>query len=115
MVTLIQRQQVPFGYIQSTAHTGLSGDGHIDVSGLIGCLVEVTDQGTNTGQQLGDPDVLWNAGWINWGNADASSPRSFIDCTPMLSLPAAAGQYTRIGYSLPTGIVITITELEREP
>jgi hypothetical protein len=114
-VTLIQRQSVPFAYIRSTVHTGLSGDGHITVQGLIGCLVQLTTTPANVGVELADPLVYWEAGWINWGNADGSSPRQRITASPQLSLPGAAGQYTRIGYSLPVGVVATITELVREP
>lgn len=114
-VTLIQRQQVPFAYIRSTEHAGLSGHGHINVQGLIGCLVTLTTVPNALGLDVGDPDTLWSDSWINWGNADGSSERAFIRTSPQISLPAAAGQYTRIGYSLAPGVVATITELLREP
>lgn len=115
LVTLIQRQIVPFAYIQSTAHSGLSGDGHIDVQGLIGCLAQMDTIPPNVGVESGDPLEYWEAGWINWGNTDGSTKREWLTCSPQVSLPAAAGQYTRIGYSLRPGVSITITELVREP
>ncbi|HET6346427.1 MAG TPA: hypothetical protein VFH51_15955 [Myxococcota bacterium] len=115
LVTLIQRQVAPFGYIASTAHTGLSGAGHFDVQGLLGVKVELTTVTDGQGYTAGDPDVLWQGGWINWGNSDGTSSRSWIDCSPLVSLPAAAGQYTQLHYSLPPGVVATITELVREP
>jgi len=114
LVTLIQRQQVPFAYTRSTVHAGLSGMGHISVQGLIGALVEVTDYGSNVGVEAGDPNELWNVGWIAWGNADGSSERRWIDNASRLSLPSAAGQYTRLGYSLKPGVTVRITELVRE-
>lgn len=115
LVTIMQRQEVPFAYIHGTTHTGLTGEGHITVQGLIGALVTLTTIPGNVGLQSGDPLVYWEAGWINWGNADGSTPREFISASPQISLPRAAGQYTRIGYSLQPDVVATITELVREP
>lgn len=115
LVTLIQRQNAPFAYVTSTTHTGLTGSGSITVQGLLGAKVEVTNHGFNTGVQLGDPDELWDAGWVNWGNADGVSPRQFITNDVTLSLPALAGQYTEIHYSLEPGVQVDITELVREP
>jgi hypothetical protein len=115
LVTIIQRQAAPFAYVASTSHTGLTGRGSISVQGLIGAKIEVTAHGTNTGDALGDPDVLWDAGWVNWGSADGVSSRQFITNAEMLTLPSLAGQYTEIHYSLEPGVTITITELEREP
>lgn len=115
LVTLIQRQDVPFAYVQGALHSGLSGSGEITVQGLIGCLVTVTAHGSFTGTESADPDVLFEAGWFNWGNADGFSTRTFINCSPQISLPEAAGQYTRIGYTLPVGVTISIRELVREP
>lgn len=115
MVTLIQRQHVPFAYVQSTLHSGLTGSGEISVADLIGAIVTVTAHGTNTGVELADPDVLFEAGWFSWGNADGFAPRTFINCSPQISLPDSAGQYTRIAYTLPVGTTISIRELTREP
>jgi hypothetical protein len=114
MVTLIQRQLAPFAYIASTAHAGLVGDGHIDVQGLIGCIVELTAIPSSVGQESGDPEAVFGAGWINWGGPDGSSAREFIGASPQTSFPAAAGQYTRIGYTLRPNVTATITELRRE-
>jgi len=115
LTTIIQRQAAPFSYIASTAHAGLTGRGSISVQGLLGAKIEVTAMGSITGEELGDPDVLWDAGWVNWGSADGVSSRQFITNAEMLTLPSLAGQYTEIHYSLEPGVTITITELEREP
>jgi len=37
MVTLIQRQAAPFGYVPGAIHAGLTGTGVIAIQGLIGC------------------------------------------------------------------------------
>jgi hypothetical protein len=113
-VNLIQRQNVPFAYVPGTVHAGLTGTGQITVQGLIGTLVEVT-AGTNFGTASGTPDQIFEAGWITWGNADGFTQREFLANETLVSLPAAAGQYTRIGYTLGQGVTVTITELEREP
>jgi len=114
LVTLIQRQSVPFAYIASTAHAGLSGEGHLSVQGLIGCKILLTTLPSNVGIENGDPLSYWEAGWIRWGNADGYSEKIPISASPQVSLPAEAGQYTRIGYTLSSGVVATITELVRE-
>lgn len=115
LATLIQRQAAPFAYIAGASHGGLSGQGSFAVQGLLGARVEVTNFGFNTGVEDGDPDELWHAGWVNWGNADGVSSRQFLTNAQMLTLPSLAGQYTEFHYSLQPGVVITVTELEREP
>ena len=115
LVTLIQRQTAPFSYVLGTAHAGLSGNGSFSVQGLLGCKVQIDAFSSQVGLEGGDPDVVWQGGWINWGNADGVSPRQFIASSPMVSLPTAAGQFTSVHYSLPPGVVVTITELVREP
>lgn len=114
LVTLIQRQAVPFAYVASAAHTGLAGDGHFDVQGLIGVRVLLTDFGSNTAVYDGDPLTYQNAGWITWSNPSGAMHREPIGASPMVSMPRLAGQFTRIGYTLLTGVEATITELVRE-
>jgi hypothetical protein len=115
MVTLIQRQSAPFAYVAGADHSGLTGDGHISVQGLLGAKVVIDSMGTGVGSVAGDPDEIFEAGWITWGNVDGSTKREFITHSPFVSLPALAGQYTRLGYTLGQGVSVTITELEREP
>jgi len=115
LVTLIQRQAVPFAYIFSTAHSGLSGEGHVDVQGLLGVRVVLDAIGTGVGAESGDPDEIFEAGWITWGNDDGSTKREWITHSPFISMPAVAGQYTRVGYTLGQGVSATITEIVREP
>lgn len=113
MVTLIQRQEVPFAYIPGAAHSGLSGTGEIDVQGLIGAKITASVPG-RAGVDLGNPDVVYDIGWINWGNADGFIPREKLVTSPQLSFPNAAGSFTKIGYSIPSDVTITILELVRE-
>lgn len=115
LVTLIQRQLAPFAYIKSTTHSGLTGSGELSVQGLLGALVTITGYGSNVGVELADPDVFFEAGSFSWGNADGFSRRELISCSPQISLPAEAGQYTKIAYTLPVGVTVSIQELRREP
>ncbi len=114
MVTLIQRQAVPFGYVTGTAHTGISGNGTISVFGLLGVKVDVTTAPSRLGETVGDPITLWEAGWVNIGTADGFGPRQFITSNPLLLLPVSPA-CTVIGYSIPSDVTVTITELLREP
>jgi hypothetical protein len=113
-VTLIQRQAAPFAYIAGASHS-ISGSGELSVQGLLGAKVVLGALPGSVGVESGDPAELWEVGWINWGNPDGFSARSWINCSPFISLPAVAGQYTRIGYSLKPGVTATLTELIREP
>jgi len=113
-VNLIQRQNVPFAYIFSTPHSGLTGTGEFAVQGLIGVRVNVISSPPGAGSTLGHPDQIWNAGWINWGNVDGFAHREWIDNALLVSFPNAAGQYTRLGFSISPGFTVDITELKRE-
>jgi hypothetical protein len=114
LVVLIQRQGVPFATIDGTSHTGLTGNGTIAVSGLIGAVVTVTSTPTWVGVEDGLPDVLFNVGWVNWGAAGRYTAREFITASPMVTSPPIAGVYTSLNYSIPPGVTVTIVELRRE-
>jgi hypothetical protein len=114
-VTLIQRQQVPFAYIYGAQHTGLHDTGELTIQGLIGIRLQPTAIPTAIGQEEGDPAEYFDMGWFCWGGTDGFDNRIRLTHSPQTSLPAAAGVYTRIGYSFPPGVTVTITELVREP
>jgi hypothetical protein len=115
LVTLIQRQAVPFAYVPSTVHS-ISGHGEIAVFGLLGCKITVTDVVAGTiGIESGDPDEAFGLGWITWGTADGWSPRAFLGHTDTVSMPRDASAMTLIGYTLAPGVTATLTELRREP
>lgn len=115
LVRLIQRQQVPFAYIASTSHSGLTGSGSIAVQGLLGMALHLTITGSIVGAEDGNPDFLWDAGWVNWGGADGVTPRERLTAQDQISLPALGGQFTAFHYSLPLGVTMTAQELTREP
>ena len=115
LVLLIQRQSVPFAYLESTVHSSLTGTGFISVSGILGIKLSFTGGSTDVGQVEGTPITNFDAGWINFGDANGYRDRHRITTTPELIFPPAAGDITRVGYTLPPTVTATITELVREP
>lgn len=113
MVTLVQRQAAPFGYIPGTVHTGLTGQGTLTVQGLLGYTVELTTIPSYLGVTDESPDTIWEAGTTRWGTPDGWGSRRFVDA-PTVFRPVQ-GDVTRIGYSLSPGVVATIREHLREP
>lgn len=115
LVTLIQRQAVPFAYVDGAAHTLLSGNGELTLAGVLGARVDITTLPGRAGRADGDPVTLFDLGWIAWGDTTGFRDREFIRRETQLSLPAAPGVFTRIGYTLAPDVVATITEILREP
>jgi hypothetical protein len=115
LLTLIQRQAVPFAYVSKTVHSGLSGAGSISVQGLLGVKLECTTIPSSLGVAGTSPAEHFDLGWITWGTADGYPQSVRIEHSPQLSLPARASAFTSIAYDLHPGVVATITELQREP
>ena len=115
MVTLIQRQAAPFGYVYGANHTALSGQGSISVADLIGVSVDVTTIPVGTSVEGGTPNQYFDLGYVTLGTTDGYSTSRRIDHDGTLFLPAAAGVFTTIGYTLGAGVVADIRELVREP
>lgn len=113
-VQLIQRQAVPFSYLVSTSHAGLSGNGQIAVQGLIGVSIDFTTIPGHLGLSSGNPDAHLFLGWLNLGTAHGWQRAHHLVDQPTLRLPIG-GEISLIGYSLEAGVVATITELVREP
>lgn len=113
-VLLIQRQAVAFAYIDGES-TDVSDSGELELSGAIGARIDLTTVPGRAGVEVGDPDTLFDIGWFRWGDATGWGPRQRIDADPLVSLPAQAGVYTRLGYTLTPGVEATVTVLVREP
>jgi hypothetical protein len=115
MVTLIQRQSAPFGYVYGDNHTALTGNGSFAVSGLIGCSVDVTTLPDSYGRAVGSPERLFDLGFVTLGTADGYEQSRRIDSDGTLFLPPQSGAFTAIGYTLSPGVEVSIRELVREP
>jgi hypothetical protein len=114
-VTLIQRQAVPFGYVPGTTHAGLSGTGTVAVSGILALAATMTTLPTAIGDRVGTPPRLFDAGWLSLGTSDGYEEPIFLAAQNQLLVPRSAGLVTTVGYSLHSGVVLTLTELLREP
>jgi len=114
-VTLIQRQVAPFAYVLGDAHSGLADDGDITVSGLLGVSVDITTLPDSYGRAEGSPVEYFGLGFVSFGTADGYRQSFRLEHDKQLILPAVAAAYTLVGYSLAPGIVVTITEVLREP
>ena len=115
LVTLIQRQEVPFGFLDGTVHTGLTASGLLTVSGLLGIRVDLTTIPAHIGRIDGQPTVYFDVGYIALGTATGFQRREIIRHDPQYVFSGEAGLYTRVAYTFPPGVVATITELLREP
>jgi hypothetical protein len=114
-VELIQRQGVPFGYVPGAVHSGLSGAGALSVSGLLGAKVAITTDPATLGIEGSSPSVLFDRGFISWGTPDGYLQSERVQHNPQLSLPPRASAFTSLAYDLHPGVIVTITELVREP
>jgi len=114
MVTLIQRQSVPFAYLTGTVHSGLTGTGSIAVTGILGVLLNVSAP-VRAGVDVGTPDTNWDLGWINFGDSNGYEDRIWLRGTSQILIPPTAGLFTVVGYTLTPGVTLALTELVREP
>lgn len=115
MVTLIQRQAVPFAYLPSTTHPTLSGAGSFDISGLIGASIQVTTLPTPIGREGTSPTEYFDMGFVTFGTPDGWPTSYRLERDNQVVFPRGCGLYTTIAYDLHPGVVVTITELVREP
>jgi hypothetical protein len=114
-VTTLQRQLVPFAYIAGAQHTGLSGAGNFDIQGLLGVLINVTTTPTPIGREGTSPTEYFDMGWLTFGTDDGY-PSSFrLERSDQVLTPVRCSLYTNLAYDLHPGVVITVTELKREP
>jgi len=115
-VTLLQRQLAPFGYVaKGSPHTGLSGAGNFDVSGLLGVSVSLTTLPSSYGREGTSPEELFGLGWLTFGTPDGYPSGFRIERNDQLILPPRCSAFTNIAYDLAPGVVLDIQELEREP
>lgn len=115
MVTLIQRQIVPFAYVSGTSHAGLTGTGSFAISGLLGVKVALTIDSTALGVRAGTPAELFDRGFVTLGTADGYPSDYRLEHNPTIILPPRCSAFTTLGYTLHSGVTATITELVREP
>lgn len=115
LATLLQRQLVPFSYVTGATHTGLSGAGALSISGLLGVKVAVTTLPTSYGVAGTSPPEHFDLGFLTFGTPDGFPSAYRLTRNPQFLAPPRCSVYTDLDYDLAPGVVVTITELEREP
>lgn len=114
-VDLIQRQSVPFGYVTSTVHTGLSGAGALSIADLIGIKLAVTTLPSPYGVEGTSPPQHFDLGYLTFGSTDGFQQPYRLTRNPQVIFPPLCGLFTDLDYDLSPGVVVTLTELLREP
>lgn len=112
LVTLIQRQGVPFAYIPAGTFAGLTGSGEVAVSGILAVSVDASDHPL-TSVEFGHPSERFDNGWINLGDADGWFARVQLGPHPTL-IPSVPAFVTKVGYTLPPGVTATLRTFKRE-
>ena len=99
----------------STAHTGLSGAGALSISGLLGVKINVSTLPAPIGREGTSPTEYFDMGWITFGTPDGYPQSYRLEREDQLILPARCSAFTELAYDLRPSVVITVTELVREP
>jgi len=113
LVTLIQRQHVPFAYLRGQVHAGLVDAGTFGVHGILGLSVAPTTIPAWLSSDLAPTPSYYRLGVVSMGTADGWTRRQIITHDPHLILEIP-GDVTEIAYLFEPGVVADITELIRE-
>lgn len=113
--SIYQSLPTPIGsYAESTVHAGLSGNGSFLIgTSTIAVKVSLTTIPPSVGVAAGDPQPLFGAGFITPIAAEAPlAGARILYSDQVVPLPRITEQ---VGYTLPSGVVATITELTAGP
>lgn len=114
--TLIQRQGVPFSYVDGDSHFPLTGTGVVTFSEpVLGVRIDLMAVPDRIGQEVGGIYEVFTSSWINFLKDFDPQPRIFLRGFTQLVFPPAAGAMTGLSYTLEPGLSINVTELLREP
>lgn len=105
----------PHSYAEATVHAGLTGNGSILFhDNAIAVKVAITGDTTGFRISVGDPSYYWSRGYIVPITAEAPvrRPVRLVYNPQQYELPALTDS---IGYTLPPGLTISITELVAGP
>jgi hypothetical protein len=115
LVTLIQRHETPFAYVLGPVHSGLSGSTTLTIpAGLLGLRVHVDTFPPYFTQQPGTPTWYSGLGFLSVGDANGWWWTDALKVNPWLWFPESMPAFTQVGWNLPPGQVISITELQAE-
>ena len=111
---LTQIPSPPNSYADATSHAGLSGNGSFALADdAIAVRVDLTTIPARAGEIIGDPNRLFDVGFVTTITAEAPQlTERIVYASQLILLP----QLTEaIGFSIPADVVATITEVVRGP
>ena len=114
LVTMLQRQLIPFGSIAGAAHSGLSAQGSFSIPRLLGIRIDLTTIPGNYGTSLDSPTYHFDMGWVSVSTPDGFIDERRITRSTQAWYPRIMTDATLVGYSFSPGVVATITEIEAE-
>jgi hypothetical protein len=116
LITLIQRQAVPFAWITGTAHSGLTGTGSFSVQGILGLRVTYTAVPSYWGISSDNPNRYIPApGSVAFAfAAGGSEDTRWVNVDDQVILQLGDATATQVRYHFKPGITATVTELLRE-
>lgn len=101
-------------YTPGSVHTGLTGTGSFAIAGLVGVRVEITG-GSPPLVLAGNPPYQWDRGWMSVTDGGALLLERRIARDSAEWFPPEMQLATQFGYSLTSGVVVTMTELLPNP
>lgn len=115
LVTSIQRNYAPFGYVPGLAHATLTGNGSVSVSRLIGVKITVTAFPGSDVQLPGNPAYVKDLGWLSVSEVDGMLQERRVARLAETWFPELMPIADHINYALNPGVTVTLTELKAEP
>lgn len=115
LVTDMQRNYQPFGYVLGAAHAGLTGTGSVPVSRLLGVKVALTSIPGGAVTLPGNPGYIKDMGWMSVSEVDGMLQEHRISQAAFTWFPPYMPLADHINYFLDPGVVATFTELKPEP
>lgn len=112
--TLLQRWELPFGYMLGAVHSGLTGSGSFAVSRVLGLLLTLTTPPPGGRVLPGNPPYVWDAGWVSINDTSGMLEEKRVTRSGYVWLPGAAALATSFNYALDPGVVLRVQELEAE-
>lgn len=114
LVTLMQRQLVPFGSVGGATHSSLSGSGSVAVPRLLGVKVHVSTLPSHYGVALGNPDIHFDLGFLSIFTPDGFIDERRVNAVDFAWYPSLMSDAVSVNYFLNPGVVISIQEIETE-
>lgn len=114
LTTLLQRYSLPFGVVPGLFHIGLTGEGSVFVSRLVGLEYDVKTKPVGARISAGVTPYNRDLGWIGFTLPSGAVIEHRVTRDHELWLPDEAQLATQVGWSLTPGTSIDVRELAAE-